>query len=277
MVANPPSLDREHFRATRRQYAFCNQQGQFCEVKVKSSHSECPTDVGRGVIRGFSYASRLKLLKFIARIDWGRVGKCIWITLTYPDKYAYRGYKARTQDRYLFFRAVELMLGRQVARLWRTEWEPRESGEHVGEMVCHHHFIVFRCGWVDKDWIKEQWKKVLGYDKTPITWVDGLDNAKKAGLYASKYAGKSAPFRVLDNAAYLNMTGRAWGINRKQLIPLCKLRTLEKLDADQLGKAMWIAGSLKKREYLGSYFVIGKDARHVFCRIAGKDLKTFDA
>lgn len=276
MSSSSPALHPGKFRETRRQFSYANQQGKFCEVKVKLSHQECPTDVPRGAIHGFSRASRLKVLKLIAKIDWEHCRNVSWISLTYPDEFIHCGYKARTKHRYLFFRYLEKYIGKKVARLWRCEFEPRKSGEHVDSWACHYHIHVFDVPWIPKALIADWWGKALGYKGYVHTRIEALTTAKKAARYAAKYAAKPGVPGGLVNAAYVNTTGRAWGTNRPAWIPMAKERSLPTLDKEQLDIAMKIAGKLKGHEYVGSYFVIGEKALNVFCKIAGRDKKEID-
>ena len=257
--------------------ARANQQGSLLEVKVNVVHSKTKAGGLRKGVSKYTRASRLRFLKVIARINWRRVLPGIFVTLTYPDEYLGRTYQERTQDRYLFLRAAEEEWGKPFACLWRIEWEIRKSGKHKGKLQCHQHFVLFKVRFLDKDWIKDEWRKILKRKGQLITWVEALETGKQAALYASKYAAKQTDLGVLDNDAYLNTTGRYWGVHRKPLVPWAKERKVDRLNAEQLNKAMHIGCTVLERAYPSSFTILSEDAQHMLCRILGVTPKELDA
>jgi len=171
-------------------------------------------------ISGFSHAARLRLLRFIATVDWSAVGDCRFITLTYPDEVVERTYKDRAVERYLFCRMLDKFANKPLSVIWRTEWKERKSGMHVGYLMPHLHLLVFSLGFISNETVRQWWKKIIRWDGVVSTDVRKAPEGGGAAYYVAKYTAKVLH---LDTAPYLNrmcMTGRQWGTLRKSLIPL---------------------------------------------------------
>jgi len=168
----------------------------------------------------FSGASRMNLLRLMNRIDWNRVGRSTFCTLTYPPGFVQWKYKKRSEDRYQFMRAWEAKCGKQLASIWKVEWKRRKKGYDAGEWVPHLHLAVLDTPWISKEFLRSKWRSLLDYpvgdliiDVKEITTKDGL------ARYLAKYISKASK---LDISAQLNTActiGRAWGTTRQELIP----------------------------------------------------------
>jgi hypothetical protein len=197
-------------------------QGRLLLVREKWNWRKSPQTEKRGSIGGFSNASRLRMLKTIAIIDWSKVGPSLLITLTYPGELGKRRYSERVKDLYLFHRYMEKHLGKEVALLWRTEWKVRKSGQQKGQLLPHVHLVVFDVRWIPWQAVRGWWRTILGHEGPLATDVGRAGDGDTAARYAAKYAAKPAEEGSLDSAAYLNNSiGRAWGVKRRRLIPFC--------------------------------------------------------
>lgn len=271
MASPSPAVLREQRITT-----YATTQGSLLVVKARANYSKAAPPEKRGVVKGFSRASRCRMLQEIATIDWRHYGTCVLITLTYPDQYYDRTPKERTVDRSRFLRDLENHLGKSVSVLWRLEYKPRKSGEHVGRLIPHFHLIVLGVRYVEKGFVRKGWRNVLGYVGKLVTDVRAKPRPQATAQYTAKYVAKEDSLGALDNVSYLNSWGRAWGLTRAEWVRHCPRVGVADLNEDQLARAMEIAGWLLGRKYVGSYYLLRPDVGALFARIAGKDARLLD-
>lgn len=209
-------------------------QGKLLTLERRLRCDQPKLKTKRGNVTTFSRKSRLKLLKLIATVDWGKIPNSLFMTLTYPDKVDWTTCKARNKHKYLMMRFVEKHLGRPVKGVWRIEWKPRKSGECVGMIAPHYHLLLLGEVWIPWRKIREWWLKAIAWDKTVSTHVRRCQSAKKAALYVSKYVAKVDRHLNLDNGPYLNTRGRHWGVLRKGLIPRMPVVRVNDLTPDEV-------------------------------------------
>jgi hypothetical protein len=243
-------------------------------VKMVKNYSKLPITQGRGIVTGFSRGSRLRLLKRIATIDWERTGKCIFVTLTYPDWCADTTIQERTQQRSQIIRDMEKHLGRQFACLWRQEWVCRKSGPFKGYMLPHWHLVCFGVPFFDANILRASWKRILRSDEQPRINVAAANNGSHATRYLCKYVAKKDDQPNLVHAAYLNGQGRPWGVTRQRLLPLCSSSAYLLTSKAQVGRAMEMAAALLGRHYLGAFTLFSDIAAERAKTILGKRAKT---
>jgi hypothetical protein len=198
-------------------------------LKVADSYHPPHSPAKRRPVSIFTESARLRLLKFIARIDWKYYEKAVFITLTYPDDKVLRRSFQRNKDRYLFWRYLETYLGRDACGLWRLEWKQRKSGKYRGIVLPHFHLLAFGVSWVPKEEVRRWWRTILNHEGNLSTHVRGYDSGENAAIYAAKYAAKNELLNTLDYHAQLNIEGRSYGYFRKAKIPLCKKLVLDGL------------------------------------------------
>lgn len=174
----------------------------------------------------FTRASRLRLLKTTARIDWTKAKPCIFITLTYPDAALPKSARGQSIHLHSFVRAMEKELGKKVSVIWRIEWEERKTGQHKGKVAPHFHLIVFQTAYMDHGRVNDLWRATIGYKAYCRTEVKGMENERQTGYYVAKYCAKVSGDCSLVNAAYLSNRGRHWGVLRKGLLPVHDLHEL---------------------------------------------------
>jgi hypothetical protein len=195
-------------------------QGKLLQVKHRLNHSRVPCTAVRGTIKGFSRAARLRMLKFVAKVDWQKIPAGLFITLTYPDEQRERDRQRRNTDRYLFHRYVETYLKKEVPCIWRIEWKERLSGINRGKLVPHYHLLLLGASYIHWATIRKWWRTILDCVGPLATDVRKVEQGEMASLYVSKYTAKMPDQPSLDNAAYLNNQGRHYGIHRCKKIPL---------------------------------------------------------
>jgi hypothetical protein len=212
--------EREHFRARYNKVPVLVSQGELLELSYVTRRKARRFPGKRGQVKGFTPAARLRMLKTLATVRWDDIGQSLFITLTYPDARIGRELHERTRDRYLFVRAMENYLGRKVGALWRLEWKPRLTGTKAGAVAPHVHLIVFSVNFLPWQRVRQWWRGVLSVDGPLATDVRKIRGGKSVAMYVAKYCSKPNDKSLsLDIASYLN-TGRAWGVHRRELIPL---------------------------------------------------------
>lgn len=206
-----------------------------CVVVSKKIPLPCkPLRVPRGTITDFTVEARMNMLRFVNRIDWERNPVPQFVTLTYPDDVYRGGYKQRSQDRFLFCRLVERLIGYHVPTIWRVEWVPRQSGMFVGELFPHWHLLMFTNKVLKEQWVRNRWSGILGiFPRWVSVRVKQVDSGMGAVKYLSKYVTKA---NHLDIAAYhnsLRKLGRHWGVTRKKLLVMAPVRVSRELTLDE--------------------------------------------
>jgi len=198
-------------------------QGTCVRVQRFRSYSQCKLPKGRGKITSLSGNSRMRMLRFINRVDWPNVGLCNFITLTYPDEIDHRDYVHRTRDRSVFVRHLENKKECLFAAIWRTEWKRRQSGSRQGTLMPHIHMLTIGAPAIRPHEVRKGWRSAIGREEGPLaTDVKTLPHGQGAARYLAKYVSKS---EALDIPAYLNSGisfGRHWGINRVNMIPMAE-------------------------------------------------------
>lgn len=202
----------------------------------------------------------------VAQIAWTRVGKSLFITLTYPDECIGRTAEQRTMDRHRFLRDMENHLGKEIGVVWRVEWQARKSGKMKGTMVPHVHLIAFGCGFIHWKVIRKLWRAVLAVDGPLATDVQRIKGGRDVGKYVTKYCAKLPDKPSLDNASYLNTTGRHWGVHRKYLIPWSDRFVMKFLSPDEIKlceNAACMTFAYFTREVDQGFSLIGKLGKQV--------------
>ena len=171
----------------------------------------------RGKVRGFSKASRRRLLKLFARLKGDALP--LFVTLTLPDGVAHDGQALK--DKYL--RRFKARLARKFPRaayIWRMEVKRRKSGEQIGEPVPHVHLVLWNVPMMPelREWLSLTWYECVGSgDPKHLaagTQVQQASGSRQVKAYASKlYAAKDTDDGTIDEQ------GRAWGILQEQFLP----------------------------------------------------------
>jgi hypothetical protein len=198
-------------------------QGSLVCLAYRQGPRRCPPTVKRGKCLPFSAASRLRMFKLINRVDWSNQVYNTFFTATWPDRDSPVTMVDVTRARSRFHRDLELECGYQVAGIWRKEYQDRKSGEQIGRVYPHIHEILFGTPYIDLSWWRHYWAMAIGTNEYASVRINGVRNAKMAARYIADYLGKTPDPAVIGHlgiAAYLN-SGRAWGVYRRDLLPLC--------------------------------------------------------
>jgi hypothetical protein len=156
--------------------------------------------------------------------------------------------------------------------LWRTEWKARKSGDLVGQVVPHHHFVLLGVPFICQHQLRAWWGRRLAWDGPLATDVQGLTEIGNVASYVAKYAAKQES-SSLDNGAYLNIsTGRCWGLSRRSMVPMCRQSRQDGLSEQQvydLGQVVKERLKLPPAASLKTYTVLGEDVRYLAAKYLG--------
>lgn len=167
----------------------------------------------RGTVRGFSLASRRRLMRKVAMIN--RVASRrlpAFITLTYPGSWP-SDPEVWKDHLEAFFRRLERRVGRH-AIIWRLEFQRRGAP--------HFHLIGWdlRVTHALRAWVSRAWYEVVGSgDERHLragTNVERVKSWHSLTAYLSKYMAKVEAY---DGPSPLP-TGRIWGIRREAMLPI---------------------------------------------------------
>lgn len=209
----------------------------------------------RGTCKGFTRASRLRMLKMVSKIDWKNITRGLFITLTLPDACWPMDSSRRTQARHVFLRDLERRLGKPCGALWRIEWQKRQSGVNRGKFLPHFHLIIPGVQFVPWQFINDRWKAALGHRGIVVTDVRRLSDKSMHQVYIAKYAAKLPSLSSLDYLSYLNIDGRHWGVHRPSLIPKHKTVVYDGLSDERVEALKSLAR--EKFSWYGEYAELG--------------------
>ncbi len=184
----------------------------------------------RGEIQTFSFASRRRLMRFIATLR--KDAPALFITLTYPDRFPT---DAKRWKRDL--KAFSLRLKREyplAAFIWRLEFKSRKSGYNTGEIAPHYHLILYGVEHtkrknlrVFQQWLSQAWYEVVNSndDKhlSAGTGCTPIKSHRGVMAYASKYLSK------VEQAA-VGKVGRYWGAYFRPNLPTAEPIRIEVTD-----------------------------------------------
>ena len=218
------------------------QQGKLLKVKVPVTGMI--VKAVRGGVSTFSAKSRKRMLETIASLDEERIRVVIFLTLTYPDDAL-----PVTEQSSIHLKNFLKRLKRrfpEASALWRREWEDRKSGDFVGRMCPHFHFLFFNLPFIHHTEVNAHWRAVLGYAGYIRTEIRMAATWRQAFAYVAKYMAKTpqppeaaagcslvyAPYWAAEEEqppddappAFVS-TGRHWGVFNRSRLPLSKRRT----------------------------------------------------
>ena len=174
----------------------------------------------RGHIKEFSRASRLRLLRFSAEIDWTLIPSSAWIRLSYPDDLIPTSPATRYYHLDLWKKRIERLQNKHVNGVWRVEFEARKSGKCIGEIAPHYHVILFGERYMSYTGCGKSWQEAIGATENNGSHVEIIGGAKGAQMYIAKYCAK-LPCNGPANGAYHDVVslGRQWGVIRRNEVP----------------------------------------------------------
>jgi hypothetical protein len=163
----------------------------------------------RGVIKGFSAASRKRLIELMASINRSAVRWMpLFVTLTYPAIWP-DDPKVWKEHLDTFLKRVERKyVG--LSAVWKLEFQQRAAP--------HFHIILFGARWLDAHWVARAWYAAVGSgDHRHLqagTEVKRVRSWRGVMSYASKYLAKKTQENIPA------FPGRFWGIFGRAHLPI---------------------------------------------------------
>jgi len=178
----------------------------------------------RGKCVEFSARSRLNMYQRIRRVDFSRVEKCSFITLTWPPE-IYPGWQECGRQ----LRAFEMRLNRKLWSLGFTSaigfWK-KEPHPNTPERL-HYHILLFNAPWISFHWIRDAWTEIIGSERPARVRIEAPSAIKSVGKYLAKYVGKacsgSSSPGFLVPGTYLH-GGRWWGVWNSKELPWAEVK-----------------------------------------------------
>ena len=188
-------------------------QGRLNQAVDVSPSRGNPNPPKRGKVKGFSKASRRRMIKTCARLG---NAVPIFLTLTYGKRYPS---DPKQWKRHLDTFGKRLVrYNPNLSAIWRLE--PQKRG------APHYHLLIYQSNgkapFVPKKWIAKAWSEVLGSysDSKHLvagTRIESLDSSRGAAFYVSKYCAKLPEDD--DFPEEWKKAGRLWGIINKKSVP----------------------------------------------------------
>lgn len=205
-------------------------QGEGVQVKV-SGQGRKHARGKRGAVRHFSTASRRRLLRYFAAVEWGK-RKGVFLTLTYGQNFPNPD-EAKVHLDTLLKRVARKFPN--AAAIWRMEFQERGAP--------HFHLIFINLPYWDKADVKKVWGEIIGREywdtkrnEPPFTRIELIRGKRKAWSYLSKYVGKvsgsgfNSVSYLTAEGEFLNLCtgevspiGRYWGVFNRALMPLAEV------------------------------------------------------
>lgn len=200
--------------------AFIETQGSLLKMRLAGFHSRNNPHGGkRGIIRTFSRASRLRLMRFLARLKVRKI-RATFITLTFAEMVSHENAKRA-------FKRFTMRLRRafpKASAIWRLEYQPKRG-------AIHYHILLFNLPFWKQATLQKTWEACTGEVRS-IVDIRLVHGARSVMAYVSKYIAKvdDSPPASLDDGSYQHVegeraAGRFWGWIQKELLPVGELVT----------------------------------------------------
>lgn len=168
----------------------------------------------RGRVQSFSAKSRLRLMRFLARIRMKGI-RATFITLTF------KGYPSNAEAKRCLHAFLQVLYRNfsKSSAVWRMEYQKRGS--------IHFHLLVFDLPYWDWKEILSAWKRITGQNVARVD-VRLVKSRRGVASYVSKYIAKvtkASKKTFLVYPPYLHAMrkwrkGRFWGYHNKKALPL---------------------------------------------------------
>lgn len=170
----------------------------------------------RGIIHGFSAASRLRLLLLVLKLNAALFVYVQFLTLTYPGEWD-KDPLSWKRNLKAFRQAFERKYG-QRAIIWRLEFQTRGAP--------HFHLLLMDGEPVDRAWLSATWYRIVGSGDlrhlAAGTQVQCLKSWNGVLWYVTKYMSKLGA-----DSQEVSPCGRMWGVwHRERLGIVRQVRVL---------------------------------------------------
>jgi len=184
----------------------------------------------RGLITGFSRASRRRLIDLTSRLNTDSVRKT-FLTLTFTGTPEWEDAKATLKRFTMRLRRAYP----EMSAIWRQERQERGA--------IHFHLIIFNLPYIPQRDLQKTWEQCTGEPRS-IIHIKLLNSSRAVMFYVSKYIAKqqeemSEVLTSLDKPTYQHGMGRSWGYVNKKGLPFAEKWVFHVADEDAIRYAMW--------------------------------------
>lgn len=203
------------------------------------THRQSPLGGRRGMIQTFSYASRRRLMRQVAKIRLDV--PTLFVTLTYPDEFPsdpsrwkrdLKNFAARLKRSY-----------QNASFIWRLELQTRKSGQNAGSIAPHYHLLLYGVDTSDqilldnfREWLSLAWYEIVDSGDAKHlragTNCTVMRSPRGVMSYASKYLGKTEKG---DEEG----VGRYWGVYYRSDLPEVDVDIIELTDRQAVKVMRW--------------------------------------
>lgn len=181
-------------------------QGSMITVTKNRSKAPAtsPREWKRGRVQGFSKASRIRMMRTLARVNKEEIP--YFVTLTYPKMWA-ENPKEWKRHLDLLFRRIKYKYP-NFSAIWKLEFQKRGAP--------HYHLFIWGVGNKEffKVWISRVWFEVVGSGDIKHlkagTQVQNIKSWRGVMSYSAKYMSKEVS---------ASEVGRLWGVVNRDFIP----------------------------------------------------------
>lgn len=202
-------------------------RGNLIRYKCGKAYSPPPAKQAGQRCQHFSSQARMRMIRYTSTLDFERIKKSLFVTLTMPDALWPRLFEKRAEDRNQWWKAMEEYVGHQFPALWRTEWEPRKTGLYKGKALPHIHMLLIGVSYIPMTVVNTEWKRALrwtGYCRTEVKRADAEEGAL---AYITKYCAKPVHHSLVIVPNLDSPDGGHWGVHRRGLVPRCPQHAIE--------------------------------------------------
>lgn len=209
-------------------------QGNVLAVAHKMRRVSPPPGGRRGIVTGFSPASRKRMMRKVARLD---ADNATFLTLTYPARYP-APMEAKAHLRALLERFRRRYP--DASALWRLEAQQRGAP--------HFHLLFFNLPFVPFHVVRFWWGQITADyidQHKPRVRIERVKSKAGAMRYCAKYTAKREDHSFFINGAYLHAVGRVWGVWNGHKLPFARQQyaIIEQIDFTALPRILTIMQS----------------------------------
>jgi hypothetical protein len=195
--------------------AFIESQGSLLSMRVTGFKASRTSFGGRrGIIRTFSRASRIRLMRFMARLKVRKI-RATFITLTFSEMVS----NERAKQVFKRFSMRLRRMFKSASAVWRMEYQTQRG-------AIHFHLICFNLPFWLQEELQRTWEACTEEHRS-IVDIRLIHGARSIMAYVSKYIAKIDDREItsLDDGSYQHeprndVAGRFWGYINKELLPL---------------------------------------------------------
>ena len=220
------------------------------KVKPLEYHTQLPNHIrgDRKKSKGFSKKSRRNILTKVSHLGQDLIppDRIKMITLTYDGREHFeKKYTPRDCKKHLnsFLTRLRKHLEGRVGRyfyLWRCEPQVKRYLRLGGNPVLHYHLTLFNVSYIDQDWVRETWSRIVcgwGDGKKPKDLVRTKTEEPRSWNRTNNYINKTLSYHCKDDVVEKKYKDY---IRKKRLDPTTSHKRLKFLEQMSIGRVWGI-------------------------------------